>query len=272
MKIFMSSSTPQPATPPNYLLRVPRHPSCSTEPFVLEVGDVADLNDSIDKDRLKPKENMKLSHLMEMFEWSLEAALTRRGLLWEKPLSDEEKCWLIFEYHKITGSYHRIFTTYDLTGHLIELPIPYRRPFLDSLSKMKAIVIIDWSTKFNTRVVGIDMYDHGTKIPDHNVWYKGESDGSYDAKVKLEKAGEIIWRGNQVCLCEAYFDLPCCSSVQSEVKGMYLQLKRGMPLQYLIACMDCMAIFNVVRGFLVDDQGGSRGMYEVLKSMRGGFK
>jgi hypothetical protein len=49
-------------------------------------------------------------------------------------------------------------------------------------------------------------------------------------------------------------------------------LKLGMPLQYLIACMDCMAIFNVVRRLLVDDQGGSRGMYEVLKTMRGGFK
>jgi hypothetical protein len=76
---------------------------------------------------------------------------------------------------------------------------------------MKAIVLRDWSTKFNTRV-GIDMYDHDTKIPDQNVWYKGESDGSYDAKVKLGKAGAVIWRK---CLCEAYFDLPCCSSIQA---------------------------------------------------------
>jgi hypothetical protein len=132
MKRFMLSFTPHPATPPNDLLRAPQHPSCSTGLFVLEVGDVVDLEDSIDKVRLDAKENMKLSHLMKMFEGSLEVVLTTRGLLWEKSLSDEKTCWLIFEYHRITRLYPRIFTTYDLMGHLIELPIPYRRPFLDS--------------------------------------------------------------------------------------------------------------------------------------------
>jgi hypothetical protein len=53
---------------------------------------------------------------------------------------------------------------------------------------------------------------------------------------------------------------------------MYLQLKRGMPLQYLIACTDCMAILNVVWGHFIDDQGGSGGMYELLRSMREGLK
>lgn len=103
---------------------------------------------------------------------------------------------------------------------------------------------------------------------------KGGAEGVLPAnELKLGKAGAIIWRGNQVYLCELYFDVPCSSSIEAEAKGMYLQLKRGLLLQYLIAYTDSMSIYNAVRGLLVDDiNGASGGMYELLRNLRGGFK
>lgn len=180
MKRFMSSSQ-QTASQPGDLLRAPRPPICLTKEFVINVGHWRELESMISKDKLQAKESVEVKQLMEEFEGSIEDALRTRGLLWEKPLSDEETRWLVFEYKRITGSHPRLFTTYGLMVHLKEMPRPYWRLFLDSLSDMKAIVILDWSTKLNTSV-GMSMFDLGSTIPDHNMWCKGESDGSYDAK------------------------------------------------------------------------------------------
>lgn len=137
--------------------------------------------------------------------------------------------------------------------HLEEMPRPYWRMFLDFLSNKSVIILRDWSTKLFMRV-GIFMYDYGVKIPNDNV-----SEGSFTSKkvkggekddakdVQLGKAGALIWRSNQVHMCEVYFDVHCCTSIEAEAKRMYLQLKRGMPLQFLFAYIDYMTVYNAVR-------------------------
>lgn len=229
---------------PDDLLRAPDPLTVRMEPFKVHVGQVKMLQDSMSREQAVAKKKMQQSVRKSNFEKYFRVALERRGLFWDQPLHGDESRMMHFEYRNIMGKPPKYLTADRFMVHVEEMPRPYCRKFLDSLSSERTIVLNDWGMKLNTSV-GMAKHDRGVILPGQEIHYKGESDASF--KEGKATVGAILWLDTKI-RCEIYCNVPCKSSTMAEARGVFIQLEMGIPLQFLQPCTDNYPIYRVLKG------------------------